>query len=49
MARVIKWLFYLIVLAVLGLIGYAYGAEFFDISFRPDVIEIHQPVTLDAN
>ncbi|WP_186766664.1 hypothetical protein [Puniceibacterium confluentis] len=49
MGRLLKWLFYLLVLATLVLAGYAYIGPFFGADFSPPQTEIRQPVTLDAN
>ena len=49
MARLIKWLFYLAVLAFLALVAYAYIGPFFGADFSPPQTEIREPVELDAN
>lgn len=48
MWRLIKVLFLLVVLAALGLIGYAYvGPVFFAADFAAPAHEVIEPVTLD--
>lgn len=49
MLRILKWLFYLVVLGAIGLIAYAYIGPFFGADFSPPQTEIRQPVELDAN
>ena len=49
MGRLVRWLFYLLVLAAIALAGYAYIGPFFGADFSPPQTEIRQPVTLDAN
>lgn len=44
MGRLLKYLFILAVLAVLGLLGYSYSGL-----MEPQTRAISQPVTLDAN
>lgn len=48
MGRMLKWLFYLIVLGFIALVIYAYVGPFFDAEFSPDPTEIRIPVELDA-
>ncbi|MGX9354062.1 hypothetical protein ACS3SW_02540 [Roseobacteraceae bacterium S113] len=48
MGRLIKYLFYLLVLAGIALTAYAYVGPFFGADFSPPAQEIRQPVTLDA-
>lgn len=48
MGRVIKWLIYLIILAALALIAYAYIGPFFGADFSAPLQEIRQPVTIDG-
>jgi len=48
LGHVIKWLFYLSVLAVIALVAYAYVGEFFGADFSAPQQEIRMPVTLDA-
>lgn len=48
MGRLIKYLFYLAVLAGIGLVGYAYVGPFFGADFSPPAQEIRMPVVLDA-
>ena len=49
MGRIVKWLFYLAILAGIVLVAYAYLGEFFGADFAPPQTEIRQPVTLDAD
>mgnify|MGYP000073655390 CR=1 FL=1 len=48
MGRLLKWLFYLIILGFLGLLAYAYVGPFLDADFAPAPEEIRIPVELDA-
>ncbi len=49
MGRLLKWLFYLLVLAAIALSAYAYIGPYFGADFAPPQTEIRQPVTLDAD
>jgi hypothetical protein len=49
MGRLLKYLFYLAVLAFVALVAYTYAGPFFGADFSPPQSEIRQPVTLDAN
>ena len=49
MRRILKWLFYLAVLAAIGLVAYAYLGPFFGADFSAPSQEIRQPVTLDVD
>lgn len=49
MGRLIKYLFYLAVLAGIGLVGYAYIGPYFGADFSPPSEEIREPVVLDAD
>lgn len=50
MWRLIKAIFFLTLLAGIGLIAYAYvGPIFFPADFAPPVVTITQPVELDIN
>ncbi|QFS83321.1 hypothetical protein FIU97_10820 [Roseivivax sp. THAF40] len=49
MGRLLKWLFYLVILAAIALVGYAYLGEFFGADFSPPQAEIRQPVDLDVD
>ena len=49
MGRIIKYLFYLAVLACVGLVGYAYIGPFFGADFSAPQTEIRTPLILDAN
>ena len=49
MGRLVKYLIYLCIIAVIGLIGYAYLGPWFGADFSAKQGEVHIPVTLDAN
>ncbi len=49
MFRLIKWLFYLAVLAFVALVGYAYLGPFFGADFTPPSSEIRQDIILDVD
>ncbi|MCE0504951.1 MULTISPECIES: hypothetical protein [unclassified Roseivivax] len=49
MGRLLKWLFYLVILGGIALVAYAYLGEFFGADFSPPQAEIRQPVDLDAD
>ncbi|WP_298969719.1 hypothetical protein [uncultured Roseobacter sp.] len=49
MSRVFKLLVYLIVLGLIGLVGYAYVGPYFGADFSAPQEEVRVPVTLDAN
>ena len=49
MFRLTKYLFILVVLAFIGLVGYAYIGPFFGADFSAPQSETRVPVTLDAN
>ncbi len=48
MLRLIKWLFYLAVLAFLALVAYAYVGPFFGVDFSPPEEEIRQEIILET-
>jgi len=48
MGRLIKYLFYLAVLAAAGLVAYAYLGPWFGADFSAPTQEIRTPVILDA-
>lgn len=48
MFRLIKWLFYLAILAFIALVGYAYLGPFFGADFAPPSVEIRKEILLDA-
>ncbi|WP_370276402.1 hypothetical protein [Roseovarius indicus] len=48
MARLIKWLFYLAVLAFLALVAYAYIGPVFGADFSPPEEEIRQEIILET-
>lgn len=49
MFRLIKWLFYLAILAFLALAGYAYVGPFFGVEFTPTQSEIRQDIILEVD
>jgi len=49
MARLIKYLIYLSILAAIGLVGYAYLGPWFGVDFSAPQSQITLPVVLDAN
>lgn len=49
MFRLIKWLFYLVLLAFLGLVAYAYIGPFFGADFSPRQEEIRQDIILEQD
>lgn len=49
MGRIIKWLFYLLVLGGIALVAYAYLGPFFGVDFSPPQVEFRQPVEIDGN
>ena len=49
MGRLIKWLFYLVILGAIALVAYAYIGPLFDPSYAPVAEEIRIPVELDAH
>lgn len=49
MGKLLKWLFYLIIMGFIGLLGYAYLGPFLDAEFAPAEQEIRIPVELDAH
>jgi len=49
MFRLIKWLFYLAVLAFVALVAYAYIGPFFGADFSPPEHEIRQEIILDSD
>ena len=49
MGRILKWLIYLLILAAVALIAYAYVGPYFGADFSPPQTEVRQPVTLDAD
>jgi len=48
MGRLIKWLFYLLVLGALALVAYAYVGPYFGADFSPPQSEVRMPVDLDG-
>lgn len=49
MGRLLKWLFYLLVLGLLALIAYVYVGPYFGADFDPAQDEIRVPVQLHGN
>ncbi len=49
MASLIKYLFYIVVLAAIGLVGYAYVGPWFGADFSAPTEEIRKPVVLHAH
>jgi hypothetical protein len=49
MGRLFKFLIYLIILAAIGIVAYAYLGPIFDPNFTAPQTEIRQPVTLEGN
>lgn len=48
MLRIIKWLFYLAILAFIALVAYAYIGPFFGADFSPPRNEIRQEIILET-
>lgn len=48
MRHIFRWLLYLLLLAAVALVAYAYIGPFFGADFSPPTHEVSQPVTLDA-
>ena len=48
LGRLIKYLFFLAILAGIALVGYAYIGPYFGADFSPPAKEIRTPVVLDA-
>ncbi len=49
MGRLIKYLFFLVVLAGIALVAYAYVGPFLGADFSPPQEEVRQPVILNAD
>ncbi len=49
MGRLIKWLIYLLILAFIALVAYAYLGEFFNVNFNPTKTQVSVPVILDGS
>lgn len=49
MGRLIKYLIYLVILAAIGLVGYAYLGPWFGADFSAPQSEIREPVVLDVD
>ena len=48
MLSIIKWLVYLLILAGIALVAYAYVGPFLGVDFAPPTQEITTPLTLDV-
>ncbi|MBO9433004.1 hypothetical protein J7394_02230 [Ruegeria sp. R13_0] len=49
MGRLIKFLIYIVCLAFIGLVAYAYVGPYFGADFSAPQSEIREPVTLDVD
>lgn len=50
MWRILKAIFYLVILVIIGFVGYAYvGPVLFPADFAAPAVEVIRPVTLDTN
>jgi len=49
MLRLIKWLFYLVVLGCIALVFYAYIGPFLGADFSPETQEIRQEIILETD
>ena len=49
MFKLVKWLFYLAILAFIALVGYAYLGPFFGADFTPPAEEIRQEIILETH
>jgi len=49
MLRLIKWLFYLVVLGFIALVSYAYIGPFLGADFSPETQEIRQEIILETD
>ncbi|WP_282095440.1 hypothetical protein [Epibacterium ulvae] len=49
MGRLIKYLLYLVILAGIGLVAYAYIGPWFGADFNAPLEEVRKPVVLNAN
>ena len=49
MVRLIKWLFYLVILGFIALVAYSYIGPFFGADFSPPQNEIRQEIILETN
>jgi len=49
MLRLIKWLFYLVVLGFIALVCYAYIGPFLGADFSPETQEIRQEIILETD
>lgn len=49
MFRLIKWLFYLAILAFIALVIYAYVGPFFGADFSPPTNEIRQEIIIETD
>jgi len=46
--KLIKYLIYLVLLAIIGVVSYAYVGPFFGVDFSASQNEVRKPVILDA-
>ncbi len=49
LGRLIKWLIYLLIIAFIALVAYAYLGPFFGADFTPPREEIRQEIILEGN
>lgn len=49
MARLLKFLIFLLIIGFIGLVGYAYLGPFFGADFAPPKIETREPITLETD
>ena len=49
MARLIKYLFFIVIVAAIGLVTYAYVGPWFGADFSASTEEIRKPVVLNAD
>ncbi len=49
MAKLFKYLIYLVILALVGVVSYAYIGPYFGADFSAQQSEVRKPVVLDAN
>lgn len=49
MGRILKFLFVLVVLGAIGLVGYAYIGPFFGVDFSAPQSEVRQQIDLDGS
>ena len=49
MGRLIRWLFYLVILAGIALVAYAYIGPWFGADFSAPATEVREPIVLQAD